>query len=83
MTPNEYERMKRQLDDLTRQRDKSAGALEQLKSQLAEEFGCKTTKEGKLLAEQLREEKIALQETIDKLQAEFQTKHGSLLEGMK
>ena len=83
MTPNEYERMKRQLDDLSRQRDKAAGALEQLKSQLAEEFGCKTTKEGKLLAKQLLDEKVALQETIDKLQAGFQTKYGHLLEGMR
>lgn len=80
MTIQKYERMKALAEEQKQRSDKAAGAMEQLKSQLADQFQCKTIKEAKRKAMELQEKTKEQKATAENLMEEFQTKHSHLLE---
>lgn len=78
MTIQEYERMKTLAEEQKQRSDKAAGAMEQLKSQLADQFQCKTIKEAKQKAMELQEQAKEQKAEAERLMEEFQTKHSQL-----
>ena len=75
-----FEALKREVEDVTRKRDKAAGALEQVLKRLKKDFGCRTLKEAKakLVALEEQERKAAKDYTAKK--EEFEKKWKQVLE---
>jgi C4-type Zn-finger protein len=50
---HEYQQLKSSLDRMQKESDRAEGALQQLKKQMKDEFGCSTIKEAKALVSDL------------------------------
>ena len=73
-----YTNLKRQVDDLQRERDRSLGALTELTSRLAD-YNCKDLAEAKRLLKRLRDEIAKRTKEHDQLLDEFEAKYGEQL----
>lgn len=74
-TVNELNRIKDRVENLRKERDKAAGALEQILSRLKREFGCDSLQEAKKLHVSLSKEATKAEGDYERLLVEFKTKH--------
>lgn len=74
MSIEQYQEIKRKVDQLQRTVDRSAGAIEQITSRLEKEFGCKDIESARKLLKKLEKESSNLQANYEQEQETFQTK---------
>lgn len=73
-TPEGYQRLKDRLDEMTRERDRAAGALAEQVKRLKDEFGCASLKEAKALLNKWKYEAEVAGKAYRKAAAEFERK---------
>lgn len=74
ITPEEFLKLKREVEDDQRERDQAEGALRQELTRLKDDLGIKTLREAKQLLKQLEIEGDKLNEELDRLWNEFNEK---------
>ena len=79
-TALEYERLKARVDEITRERDRSAGALAELKKRIKDEFGVSTEEQARKLQAKLDAEVEQLSKEFAKAKEELDKKWGDRLE---
>lgn len=80
---DDFEHLKRQVDDLTRQRDQAEGALSQILLRLKREFGVNNLKQAKAKLAKLKQERAKAEEDYFRKKAKFVRKWGKKLKGKK
>lgn len=80
MDLQEYQELKKKLDQLQRAHDKLEGMQESLKQQLQQEFNCSTLKEGEKLLQKSQQELSSLQVIYDRSHREWETQWRDKLE---
>lgn len=78
-----YEQLEKIVDDLKRQKERSAGAMEQLLDRLKKDFDCSSLEAAKKQARKLEQETATLKDRLDTDIEAFQTKHEHVLKGMR
>ena len=78
-TAQEYERLKARVEEITRERDRSAGALEELKKRIKDEFGVSTEKQAHDLQKKLDADVERLSAEFAKAKEELDRKWGDKL----
>ena len=74
-------KLKKQAESAQREADKAQGALEQILSQLKEDFDCETLEDAETLLDKLGEKERTKAEAFDTALAEFEEKYGDKLGG--
>lgn len=72
--------LREQVDSMQRESDRAEGALQQILTQLKEEYGCKNLDEAEGLLASLREKLTETEEEYEGALEKFQKKWGSALE---
>lgn len=72
LTLDKYNQLKRQVEQLQREHDRAAGALEQIRLRLVTEFGCNSIKQAERLLVKLEQEAGELEKRFDKELKDFQ-----------
>lgn len=78
---DEYEQTRKRVEEVTRERDRAAGALAELKKQLKEEFGVTSEKQARALQEKLDKESADLERQYRQAEKELEEKWGDKLDG--
>jgi predicted nucleic acid-binding Zn-ribbon protein len=81
LTLDDYQALKRSVEELTRRRDEAKGALAQVMKDIRKDFGCKTLKEAKTLLRKLQEKEQKLYKKYTRAKAEFEEKWKEVLSG--
>lgn len=76
----EYQRLKQTAEECQRRADKAAGALEQVKATIKNEFGCANLKEAKKLFADLTTEEAELERKYNAALTKVKMEFGDLLE---
>ena len=79
MNIGDYTALARRADELRQKADKASGVLERIRTELRNEFGCKTIAAAEKLADEFRKEKKVAEQRLEKLVAEFRKKWGDRL----
>ena len=82
MNLSDYQKLKEKVERLQSESDRSAGALDQLKHRLNDEFECQTIKEAKLLLEQWQDELESQETEFEKASDEFAKKYSDRLQSI-
>jgi capsid protein len=80
-TAEVYERLKARVDETTRERDRSSGALEELKKRIKDEFGVSTERQARELQTKLDLEVERLSKEFQAAKEELEKKWGDKLDG--
>lgn len=81
MNLDQYQRLKAKVEAARKRADKAAGALDQLKKQLKDEFGCTDLKAAKALLKKLESSEAEAERAADAAMEAFDEKWGELLGG--
>lgn len=76
----QWQALKAKADQHNKQAERSAGALEQLKSQLKQDYACPSIAKAEQLADSLQDEIATMEQEYAEAVEEFQEKHASKLE---
>lgn len=79
MQINEYNQLKRSVEDRKREYDREVGAFKQVMSQLKEEFGCKTLEDAKRLLNKKERQLKTSEREFDRNLKRFLKKHRGLI----
>jgi hypothetical protein len=83
ITEEQYQKIKKQVDDLKQERDRAAGALKQIEEQLWKEFKCRTLKKAKLKLKRMIEKEEILNDKFTRAFKAFKKEFGPLLKAME
>lgn len=78
---DDYSALARRVEELKRKRDRAAGAAEERKRQLKEEFGCKTLDEARTLLTKKQKQERKLNEEYLNAKEAFEKKWKDKLDG--
>lgn len=76
---DDFSELLRRVEKLRSEKDRAAGAYQQLMSRLKKEYGCKTLKQAKRLLARLRSEEDSARERCEKELAAFKARWPDLL----
>ena len=79
MNTDKFLKMKQQVDQLKREKDRSEGALEQLVKELKSEFNCKTLKEARIERDRLQQEEQELETSFANALEQLETDYPELV----
>lgn len=79
---DDYQALKRKVEKLRQDKDKAQGALDQVMSEIKEEFGVLSIKEAKALLAKLEQERLAASDKYLAKKRKFETKWKAVLEAM-
>lgn len=79
---DDYQALKRKVETIRRDKDKARGALDQVMSDIKEEFGVKTIKEAKLLLTKLELDRQMAADKYLAKKKKFEEKWKDVLEAM-
>lgn len=79
VSTQEYQQLKRAVDDKQREADKAAGAFESLTKRLKTEFGCDSVDDAKAKLAALRKQEAKADKDFNSALDEFKRKHPDLL----
>ena len=74
ITEESYRKLKREVDEAKTDADRAKGALDQLMTQLKNEFQCESLKEAKALLEELQEKRDKAQKKFDAALKDYKDK---------
>lgn len=80
MNLKEFEKLKAEVEQLQRDADRAAGALQQSKLRLCAEFDCANIAQARKLLEELEAEQAAAEKNYKKKYGEFYAKHSERLD---
>jgi predicted transcriptional regulator len=80
ITADDFLSLQRRVQQLQRDRDKAAGAVDQLMKQLRKEFGCKSIEQAEALLEKYKDEELAALKEYNTAKAAFERKWADKLE---
>jgi chromosome segregation ATPase len=80
---DDYQKLKRQIEQLRARKDKAEGRVEQLLKTLKEEFGCKTKAEAEERLERLKDEEQSALVRYNRYYTRFRKKYKNQLKDVE